>query len=269
MSSWLYERRHQLDGLKPLLEIAHWFVISHVPPEDQDDVEQEILIALWLRGLKCGSKGKPYLWTVARYQLYAYLRRRYKEKRLWHIDVNDEGEILGETQVFLHDGDIDTRLDAITTLATIPERLIQIGHKLLNGEKLSEAETHYRINQKAKLNCRRYAQRLFNWEKRRILRLHRKGMSVNKIARTMERSNRAVMRVLADSQPLSRQGWLAKMETAAKERDERIRHAHFVDRKGIKEIEREFHHGWLTVREAIRAEPAQQATPERELAGVP
>jgi len=95
MSSWLYERRHQLDGLKPLLEIAHWLVISHVPPEDQDDVEQEILIALWLRGLKCGSKGEPYLWTVARYQLYAYLRRRYKEKRLWHIDVNDEGEILG------------------------------------------------------------------------------------------------------------------------------------------------------------------------------
>ena len=251
MPSWLYDRRDQLDGLRPFVEMAHWAVISHVPPEDQDDVEQEIVIALMLTVEKYGNKGKNFLRKVTWNRICEYLRKKYKEKRLWYIDASGGGEMAGRTRVFLRDGDIDARLDAITTLATLPERLIQIGHKILKGEKLSEADRGYWRRQKAKLNCRRYSQRLSDWEKRRILRLHRKGVSVNKIARTMGRSNRAVMRVLAGSQPLSRRTWLAKMETAAKERDERIRHAYFVDRKGIKQIEREFHHEWLTVRKAI------------------
>jgi len=43
---WLYEHRYQLDGLQPLAEIAHWAVIFHVPSENRDDVEQEIVISL-------------------------------------------------------------------------------------------------------------------------------------------------------------------------------------------------------------------------------
>lgn len=252
---WLYEHRHQLDGLQPLAEIAHWAVISHVPPEDQDDVEQEIVISLMQTVEKYGNKGKNYLWAVARNRIYEYLRRKYKEKRLCYIHESDKGEMAGGTWVFLHDGDTDARLDAIATLATLPERLIQIGYKILNGEKLSEADQHYWIRQKArlrpKLNCRRYAIHLSDWEKRRILQLHREGVSMCKIARTMERSNKAVMRVLAGIQPLSRRNWLAKMEMVAKERDERIRHAYFVEGKGISQIAREFHHSSGTVQKAI------------------
>ena len=155
----------------------------------------------------------------------------------------------------LHDGNSDAQLDAIATLAILPKRLIKIGYKRLNGEKLSEADQSYERRQKAKLsprlNCRRYGNHLSDWEKRRVLQLHSKGVSMSKIARAMGRSNKAFMRVLAGSQ-LSRRDWLAKMEVAAKERDERIRHAYFVEGKSIKQIEREFHHGCGTVRKAIR-----------------
>ncbi|GAI97912.1 unnamed protein product [marine sediment metagenome] len=43
------------------------------------------------------------------------------------------------------------------------------------------------------------------------------------------------------------------MELAAKERDERIRHAYFVDGKTVSQIEREFHHRQKIVRKAIRS----------------
>ena len=255
--AWLYEHRHQLDGLQPLVEIAHWVTIFHVPPEDQDDVEQEIVIALMQTVEKYGNKGKNYLRAVARNRLYKYLRGKYKEKRTCYIQESSKGEIALGTWEFLHDGDADARLDAITTLATLPERLIQIGHKLLDGEKLSEADQHYRINQKArlrpKLNCRRYANRLSDWEKSRILQLHSKGVSMSKIARTLGRTNSAVMRVLSDHQPQSHRDWLAKIKMEAKERGEPIRHAYFVEKKTISQIAREFHIGRQTVRKAIRA----------------
>jgi DNA-binding NarL/FixJ family response regulator len=116
--------------------------------------------------------------------------------------------MVSETRRFAHSVDIDARLDAIATLSTLPKRLVQIGYKILDGEKHSEPDQHYWIRQKAKLrpklNCRRYANHLSDWEKRRILHLHSEGASMCKIARTLGRSNRAVMRVLAGSHPSSR-----------------------------------------------------------------
>ncbi|GAJ02381.1 unnamed protein product, partial [marine sediment metagenome] len=135
----------------------------------------------------------------------------------------------------------------------LPERLIQIGYKIENGEKLSEADASYWARQKAKLNCRRHTDHLSDREKRRILRLHSEGISMCKIARTMGRSHKAIMRVLAGRQPLSRRDWLTKMELAAKERDERIRHAYFVDGKTVSQIAREFHYGCHTIYRAIRS----------------
>ena len=43
--SWLYDRREQLDGLRPFVEIAHRLIYP-VPYYDRDDVEQEIVITL-------------------------------------------------------------------------------------------------------------------------------------------------------------------------------------------------------------------------------
>ena len=249
--SWLYEHRHQLDGFHHLVEIAHWAVISHVPPDDQDDVEQEIVISLLQTVKKYGNRGENYLRAVAWSRTCEYFTRIYKQKGLCYIHGSESGERAGGTWLSVHDGDGDARLDATAILDTLPGRLIQIGYKMLNGEKLSEADQSYWRRQKAKLNCRKYARHLSDWEKRRILRLHRKGVSMCKIARTIGRSNKAVMRVLAGHQPQSRRDWLAEMKTAAKERDERIRHAYFVDGKSAHQIMREFHHGYGTVRKAI------------------
>ena len=253
--SWLYEHRYQLDGLQPFVEIAHWVMRFHVRPEDRDDVEQEIVICLMQAAEKYGNKGKNYLLKVARSQICKYLHRKFKEMRLYHIHDSGKGEMADGTWVFLYDDDTDARLDAMATLATLPERLIQIGYQILNGEKLTEADQSYWEKQKLKLrrklNFRRYGSRLSEWEKRRILQLHREGVSMCQIARTLERTNRAVMRVLAGSQPLSRRSWLAKMEMTAKERNERIRYAYFVEGKSITQIAAQFHHSRHTVRQAI------------------
>lgn len=250
--SWLYNHRYQLDGLYSLAEIAFWAVVS-LPPEDRDDVEQEIVISLMETIEKYGNKPKSYLKVVARNRFYEYLHKKYQERcKLADFIDGKKGATAGGLWEALHDG--DARMDAIATLATLSERLKQIGYKILDGEKLSGADRKYWYTQMAKLrpklNCRRYANRLSDWEKRRILKLNKGGMSIGKIARAMGRNRNAVRRVV-DSQPLSRQDWLAKTKMAAKERDERIRHAYFVERKTVKQIAREFQHSHKTVRGAI------------------
>jgi RNA polymerase sigma factor (sigma-70 family) len=257
--SWLYDRRHQLDRLGLLAEIAHWAVwavVDRVSPEDRDDVEQEIVIHLIEAVEKYGVSSRSYLNAVAKNRICDYLRKRYRErKRLYYVSETDKGELVSRTWDLLHDGDGDARLDAIATLATLPKRLIEIGYKRLNGEKLTDQESDYCTKQLArlrpKLKCRRYGIRLSESEKRRVLELHSKGMSMSRIARTMGRSNKAVMRILAGYQPLSRRDWLAKMKIAAEERKEQIRHVYFVEGRTINQIAKEFHCSRNTVRTAI------------------
>ena len=63
--SWLYERREQLDGLRPFVEIAHRLIYP-VPHHDRDDVEQEIVITLKRVTDRRGEVGENYLWGAAR-----------------------------------------------------------------------------------------------------------------------------------------------------------------------------------------------------------
>jgi DNA-directed RNA polymerase specialized sigma24 family protein len=256
--SWLYERRYSIDGLRPLIEVAHWATIPYgIPLEDQDDVEQEIIISLLQTIKKYGDKPKSYLEVVARRAVCGYFRKKYKhDKMLHHILESGKGEMVRRTWELLHDGDFDAQLDAIATLASLPKRLVEIGYKRLNGEKLSEADQSYERRQKEKLrpklNCRKHGNRLSDQEKRRILQMHSEGISMSKIARTLGRTNKAVMRVLGNTK-LSREDWLAKMKTAAKEKDEQIRYAYMVEGKTITQILRELHVGRQTVYKAIRA----------------
>ncbi|MBA7617503.1 hypothetical protein ES703_24818 [subsurface metagenome] len=275
--SWLYEHRHQMDGLCPLVEIAYWTVTPHVPPEDRDDVEQEIVIELMQAVEKYGDKvgidvhilssgGKNYLKKVAVNKRNDYFLRKHREWSLWHIEVIDCGEWVGRTSLVSHDIDLDARLDARATLATLPERLIQIGQKLLNGEKLSVADQAYRVIQmrklRPKLNCRKRANRLSDRERKRILLLYRGDLSVHKIATTMGRTHTTIKRVLGGQLLLS-----VRRQRLASERDERIRHAYFVDGKSTSMIARDFHHGIDTVYRAIRQkkeEEEKKAAPRKE-----
>ena len=259
--SWLYENRYSQDGLRPLIEIAHWAVVTHVLPEDQDDVEQEIVISLLQTIQKYGDKGKRYLQAVAHSVVCKYLRKKYQDdKMLHHIFESERGEMVRGMWGLLHDGNFDAQLDAIAILSTLPRRLIEIGYKRLNGERLSEADQSYERRQKEKLrpelNCRKHGNRLSAQEKRRILQMHSEGISMSKIARTLGRTNKAVMRVLADTR-LLRRDWLTKMEMEAKEKDERIRHAYFVEGKTITQIVRELHVSRQKAYKAVRAETSQ------------
>jgi DNA-directed RNA polymerase specialized sigma subunit len=111
-----------------------------------------------------------------------------------------------------------------------------------------------------KLRCRRYGIHLSDWEKKRILELHHKGMSMSSIARIMGRTNKAIMRVLAGRERLSRRDWLARMKMAAKERDRRIRHVYFVEGKNVHQIVNELHCSQSTVRRAIAASTVESSS---------
>ena len=86
----------------------------------------------------------------------------------------------------------DARLDAIAMLATLPKRLVEIGYKRLNGEELNTADEWYWMRQKRKLDCRKRGDQLSDWEKRRVAQLHKEGLSVSKIARTIGRGRRTI-----------------------------------------------------------------------------
>jgi len=191
--SWLYERRDQLDGLKPFVEIAHRLIFP-IPPQDRDDVEQEIVITLKRVTDTHSDVGENYLWGVARNVVRLYWRKYYRQvKRFCRLYEGNRGEMVAEDWTFVsNDGDGDARLDAIATLATLPKRLVEIGNKRLNGEELNTADEWYWMRHKAKLDCRKRGDQLSDWEKRRVVRLHNEGLSVSKIAKSIGRGRKSI-----------------------------------------------------------------------------
>ena len=192
--SWLYEHREQLDGLRPFVEIAYPFRL-HVKPADRDDIEQEIIITLIKVSRKHNGDTSPKLLKFcARCVVNRYWRRKYRERnRSYRLCESNKGEMVAETWEFIsNNGDSDARLDALATLATLPKRLVEIGYKRLNGERLSEADEWYWMRHKAKLDCRKRGDQLSDWERRRVAQFYSQGMSVSKIARTMSRGRRTI-----------------------------------------------------------------------------
>jgi DNA-directed RNA polymerase specialized sigma24 family protein len=191
--SWLYERREQLDGLRPFVEIAHRLLYP-IPYHDRDDVEQEIVITLKRVTDKRGETAENYLWGVARNVIRHYWRKQYRQaSRFRHLVEGNKGEMVAETWKFVcGDGDNEARLDAIAILNTLPQRLVEIGYKRLNGERLREADELYWMRHKAKLDCRKRGDQLSDWEKRRVAHLHNESLSVSKIAKAIGRSRRTI-----------------------------------------------------------------------------
>jgi DNA-directed RNA polymerase specialized sigma24 family protein len=261
--SWLYEHRYSTDGLRPLIEIAHSSTRHlYMSPQERDDIEQEVLISLLATIEKHGEKPKSYLELVARGAVCRYLRKKHHEAEIYqHILENGKGEIVqGTWEPLQDDSDFDARLDAIITLASLPKRLIEIGYKRLNGEKLNNTERRYESRQRQRLRTKlkMNGYHLSDQEKKQILQMHNKGMSTLKIARTLGREFHTVERVLGDKRR-SRQEYLEQMRMAAKERDERIRYAYIVEGKSINQIVRELHVAKETVSRAIKI----QRYPER------
>ena len=180
--SWLYEHRDQLDGLRPFVEIAY-HVTYNLPPSDRDDVEQDIVIALMRVSQRCSDT--PYLWGVARKEVKRYWSKKcYQATKFLHL--YEDGNFASQN------GDIDARLDALATLLTLPERLVEIGYDRLNGKKLSAADQQYWVRHKTKLNCRKNGREVSDWERRRIARLHDEGASVYQIMKATGRHRKTV-----------------------------------------------------------------------------
>ena len=190
--SWLYERKEQLDGLKPFVEIAHHLIFP-IPPPDRDE-EQEIVITLKRVTDQRGEVAKNYLWGVARNVVRLYCRKRYRRaKRVRYLCESNRGEMVaGEWTYVSNDGNSDAKLDALAVLATLPGRLVEIGYKRLNGERLSEADEWYWMRHKIDLGCRQRGDQLSEWEKKRIVHLRNQGMSVSKIAQTIGRGRKTI-----------------------------------------------------------------------------
>jgi len=184
--SWLYEHRDQLNGSRSLAEIAY-HITYDVAPYDRDDVEQDIIIALMR--VKQRNDNPAYLWGVARNELRKYrFRKWYESRKFCSFD---------DCQVIISQGvNSDARLDAIATLATLPKRLLRIGHDRLNGRKLSEKDYAYWRRHKVKLECRQNSKEISDWEKRQILRLHDKGYSVYEIRKTTGRCYETIQRAI-------------------------------------------------------------------------
>ena len=189
--SWLYERRDQLDGLRPFVEIAYPFRF-HVKPEDRDDIEQEIAIALIkVSQRRNGDASLQLLRFCARCVVNRYWRKWYKQRERSHRLYDDSRSMVGDSWNSAS-GNRDARLDAIAMLSTLPKRLVEIGYKRLNGEELNTADEWYWMRHKRRLDCRKRGDQLSDWEKRRIKQLHNQGLSVSRIARAMDRGRKTI-----------------------------------------------------------------------------
>ena len=194
--SWLYEHRDQLDGLKHCVQIIHTATYQ-IPFSDRDDLEQEIIIAI-MQVIGRGKSDEGYLWGVAKKQVKRYWRKKGQEREKLcplYIDNADDEDDSWEIPTPSNEPDIDSWLDAIAILATLPKRLLEIGYKRLDGEKLSPTETKYCSKYKKKLGyaTTRY---LSDLDKKRIKRLYSEGLTVHTIAKMTGFSSTAVRKYL-------------------------------------------------------------------------
>jgi RNA polymerase sigma factor (sigma-70 family) len=171
-----------------------------IPYSDRDDLEQEIIIAI-MQVIERGRADESYLWGVAKKQVKRYWRKKGQEKiRLCPLykDSADDEEDSWEISISDNESDIDSRLDAIAVIATLPERLIEIGYKRLDGEKLSPTEIKYRSAYKRKLGyaITRY---LSDLDKKRIKHLYNERLTVHTIAKTMGFSPTAIRKYLFEA----------------------------------------------------------------------
>ncbi len=192
---WIYEHRDQLGEFERFAKIAY-FLTFGIPYPDKDDVGQDIVLALKKEADKHNGKGDNYLWGIGRNIVRQYWYKKYRDRRIFcRLHEGNRGEMVynGRVWKFISsDGDGDGQLDALAILNTLPPKLKAIGYKRLDGESLSKAESWYWAKEKKKLNCRHHTNELSEWEKRRVIELHHKGLPVKTIAKTLGRSRTAV-----------------------------------------------------------------------------
>ena len=155
--SWLHDHREQLDGYQLYAEIAYRFR-PKVLPEDRDDIEMEIVLKLKAEADKRDQVTLGFLYAVARNVVRTYWRKKYRERRRFcRLYEGDKGEMIADGWKFVTPApDIEARIDAKTTLNTLPERMVKAGIIRAEGGKLNNADKLYLCRQ-------RHRQSKYNW----------------------------------------------------------------------------------------------------------
>ena len=209
-------------------------------------------------------------------------RKAYRLLSLNKLMEGGDGHNSTELQDLIADDkaiDLDDRLDAKRTLQGLPKRLVQIGYKVYAGIPLQTKEKEY-LKHWQKVHPAPIVAGIYHLGERILELLSKKpqGMTRRDLAMRLQVPVREVnwhlgqlirrQQVISVKRENTRgrsrsplfliAGAEIPQEKMVKtERDERIRHAYFAERKSIKQIAREFHHDRRTVRRAIKAvEPA-------------
>ena len=193
--SWLYNHIDQLDGYQLYAEIAYRFR-PKVLPDDRDDIEMEIILALKTEADRHTEVTLGFLYTVARNTVRNYWRKKYRERRRFcRLYEGDKGEMIADKWKFVTPApDIEGRLDAIATLNTLPKRMVKAGVTRAEGGKLNNADKLYLCRQ-------RHRQSKYNWtDAEKIERMRQlyvdEGLPCAKVAEIVEKSRVTVQRQL-------------------------------------------------------------------------
>jgi len=193
--SWLYNHRDQLDGYRLYAEIAYRFR-PKVLPEDRDDVEMEIVLKLKAEADRHDQVTIGFLYAVARNIVRTYWRKKYRERRRFcRLYQGDKGEMVADSRKLIAPApDIDSRLDAVATLKTLPERMVNAGITRAEGGKLNNADKLYLCRQ-------RHRQSKYNWaDAEKIERMRQlyvdERLPCAEVAKIVGKSKSAVQRQL-------------------------------------------------------------------------
>ena len=195
--SWLYDQRDQLDGYKPFAHIAYT-LRRHILSEDRDDVEIDIILKLKeVSDKRNGNITPASLWFVGRCMIADYWKRKERERRRYsRIYAGKYGEMVSDSWEYIsNDADVGAEIDAQAVLKSLSERLIDIGERLVNGERLNHADKSYLSRQRAKLK-EDYSYQVGDTEAQRIRHLWKQGLSRCKIARALGRSHTTISKYL-------------------------------------------------------------------------
>ena len=194
--SWLYNHREQLDGYQLYAEIAYRFR-PKVLPDDRDDIEQDIIIKLKAEADRHTQVTIGFLYVVARNIVRTYWRKKYRERRRFcRLYEGDKGNMIANSRKLITPSpDIDARLDAIATLKTLPERMVNAGAIRAEGGKLNNADKLYLCRQ-------RHRQSKYNWaDAKEIERMRRlyvdEGLNCTEVAKIIGKGRTSVQNHLS------------------------------------------------------------------------
>jgi hypothetical protein len=132
-----------------------WYQVAHrferkVPAQDRGDIRHSIILELALARHRDGDKpfNKAMMFRVASFVVSDYWRKVSRKPSMLSLNTsidNGDGDTTELIETIADDKAIDLSawLDARTWLLGCPIRLVQIAHKINNGDRLTPTDSQY------------------------------------------------------------------------------------------------------------------------------